>query len=111
MKQPRSWKFKLPASINLFSIRGKLWQKLKFTQKALVRLVTWLKKIFNEKGATFKEFLMDDKPEELNQLKAQTGLQTVPQIFINGEMIGGCSDLMKLDEDKKLDPMLAVQSE
>ena len=66
------------------------------------------KKILKEKGAEFTELCMDDKLEELNELKAQTGLQTVPQIFINGEMIGGCSDLMKLDEEKKLDPMLQI---
>ena len=85
--------------------------EIKIYTKSTCPACDMAKKILNEKGATFKEFLMDDKPEELNQLKAQTGLQTVPQIFINGEMIGGCSDLMKLDEDKKLDPMLAVQSE
>ncbi len=67
------------------------------------------KKILKEKGASFQEFCMDDKLEELNELKARTGLQTVPQIFINDEMIGGCSDLMKLDQEKKLDPILQVQ--
>ena len=68
------------------------------------------KKILNDKGASFEEFKMDEKLDELNELKAKTGHQTVPQIFINGEFIGGCSDLMKLNEDKKLDPMLAVDS-
>ena len=85
--------------------------EIKIYTKSTCPACDMAKKILSEKGATFKEFCMDDKPEELNQLKAQTGLQTVPQIFINGEMIGGCSDLMKLDEDKKLDPMLQIQSE
>lgn len=66
------------------------------------------KKILTEKGAKFEEFCMDDKLEELNELKSKTGLQTVPQIFINDELIGGCSDLMKLDEEKKLDSMLQI---
>lgn len=66
------------------------------------------KKILKEKGAVFTEFLMDNKLDELNELKARTGMQTVPQIFINGELIGGCSDLMKLDEEKKLDPILKI---
>lgn len=68
------------------------------------------KKILTEKGAAFEEIIMDDKLEELNQLKAQTGLQTVPQIFINDELIGGCSDLMDLDQANKLDPILQIAS-
>ncbi len=66
------------------------------------------KKILTEKGAQFTEFTMDDKPEEYQSLKAKTGLQTVPQIFINEEFVGGCSELMKLDEENKLDTMLAI---
>ena len=85
--------------------------EIKIYTKSTCPACDMAKKILSEKGAVFTEFLMDDKPEELNQLKARTGLQTVPQIFINGEMIGGCSDLMKLDEDKKLDSMLAIQTE
>ena len=85
--------------------------EIKIYTKSTCPACDMAKKILSEKGATFTELCMDDKTEELNQLKARTGLQTVPQIFINGEMIGGCSDLMKLDEDKKLDPMLQIQSE
>jgi len=85
--------------------------EIKIYTKSTCPACDMAKKILSEKRAVFTEFCMDDKPEELDQLKARTGLQTVPQIFINGEMIGGCSDLMKLDEDKKLDPMLQIQSE
>lgn len=67
------------------------------------------KKILTEKGSTYTEFTMDDKPEEYKELKAKTGLQTVPQIFINGEFIGGCSDLMNLDKENKLDTLLSIQ--
>ena len=31
---------------------------------------------------------------------------TVPQIFINGEAIGGCEELLQLDFEDKLEPML-----
>ncbi|MDE0152067.1 MAG: glutaredoxin 3 [Bdellovibrionales bacterium] len=85
--------------------------EIKIYTKSTCPACDMAKKILSEKGAEYTELCMDDKPEELNQLKARTGLQTVPQIFINGEMIGGCSDLMKLDEDKKLDPMLQIQPE
>jgi glutaredoxin 3 len=35
------------------------------------------------------------------------GRTTMPQIFINGQHIGGCDDLMALDRAGKLDPLLA----
>lgn len=31
---------------------------------------------------------------------------TVPQIFIDGKLVGGCDDLMNLEYDGKLDGML-----
>jgi glutaredoxin 3 len=34
----------------------------------------------------------------------------VPQIFINGQHVGGCDDLYALDRAGKLDPMLAEAS-
>ena len=68
------------------------------------------KKILTEKGATYTEITMDNKPKEYEELKARTGMQTVPQIFINGELIGGCSDLMTLDKENKLDTILSIQA-
>lgn len=66
------------------------------------------KDILDKKGAQYEEIILDNKPEEIQELIAKTGMKTVPQIFINGELIGGCSDLMELDKQKKLDPLLQV---
>ena len=64
------------------------------------------KKILTDKKADFEEIVLDDKPEEYQELKKKTGWQTVPQIFIDGKMIGGCSDLLDLDKKNKLDGMI-----
>ncbi len=64
------------------------------------------KELLKSKGASYEEVVLDDKPEELRALIEKTGMKTVPQIFINNELIGGCSDLMTLDRDKKLDALL-----
>ena len=82
--------------------------EIKIYTKSTCPACDMAKKIFTRKGAHFQEFCMDDKLDELNELKEKTGMRTVPQIFINGELIGGCSDLIKLDEEKKLDPMLQI---
>ena len=67
------------------------------------------KEILKNKGASFQEVLMDDKPEEMKQLVEQTQMKTVPQIFINGHLIGGCSDMMELDKKNKLDILLQAE--
>ena len=64
------------------------------------------KELFSRKGVQFEEIFLDDKPEEFTLLKNRTGLMTVPQIFINDQLVGGYSDLAALDSDKKLDSML-----
>ncbi len=66
------------------------------------------KSIFDKKNASYEEIILDDKPEERNRLVERTGVQTVPQIFINGEFIGGCSDLIDMDKQHKLDTLLQI---
>ena len=40
--------------------------------------------------------------EKMSQLVEKTGMMTVPQIFINEKLIGGCDDLFsQIDEIKK----------
>ena len=40
-------------------------------------------------------------------LKKSNGMRTVPQIFINGQHVGGCDNLYALEEKGELDAMLA----
>jgi glutaredoxin 3 len=35
-----------------------------------------------------------------------TGRKTVPQIFINGQYVGGCDDLHALENEGKLDQLI-----
>ena len=67
------------------------------------------KQILNQKGVSFEEFVMDDKPEELKALVNKTNMKTVPQIFINNHLIGGCSDMMDLDKKNQLDILLQAE--
>lgn len=64
--------------------------------------------------------LLKDKGVEYNEIHAPNGSQarkdatersggktSVPQIFIAGQAIGGCDEMMALDQAGKLDPLLA----
>jgi glutaredoxin 3 len=65
------------------------------------------KKLLEERGATFKEVdvMMDGKLR--SEMRARAGGRTsVPQIFINGQHVGGCDDLYALDQAGKLKPLL-----
>ena len=53
-----------------------------------------------------------DVTARLSQRKAMTeragGRTSVPQIFIDGQHIGGCNDLLDLERSGKLDRLLQV---
>ena len=67
--------------------------------------------LLSRKGAEFTEidvFVNADKKAEM--IQRANGGRTVPQIFIDGQHIGGCDDLYELDDMGKLDPLLAKAS-
>ena len=55
------------------------------------------KALLSEKGLSFTEIDLTDKPDELLALKERTGWRTVPQIFFDDKLIGGFSELSQLD--------------
>lgn len=67
------------------------------------------KKLLGEKGVDYQEFeisMDSDKRQEM--IQRANGRTTVPQIFINGEHVGGSDDLAALEARGKLDPLLAA---
>ncbi len=65
------------------------------------------KKLFQQKGVAYKEIDVSHDPELRNSMTEKAGGRTsVPQIFIDGQHIGGCDDTYALDKDGKLDILL-----
>lgn len=52
------------------------------------------------------EIRVDDNPEERAIMERLSGRRTVPQIFINGQSIGGFDDLKHLNDTGELDKLL-----
>jgi glutaredoxin 3 len=68
------------------------------------------KKLLEERGATFQEVdVMADGSLRAEMRQRAGGRTSVPQIFINGQHVGGCDDLYALDRAGKLTPMLQQQ--
>ena len=65
------------------------------------------KSLLESKGVEFIEIAVDrgGADREL-MIERSNGRSTVPQIFIRGEHVGGCTDLFRLEQDGVLDRML-----
>ena len=64
------------------------------------------KALLQSKGAQFNEIAIDNDPKKREEMIERSGRTTVPQIFINGQHIGGCDDLHALDAKGGLEPLL-----
>ncbi len=58
------------------------------------------------KGIEYEEYLLDLMPLEKDVMIERCGQKSIPQIFINGQHIGGLTDLKELDSSGKLDKLL-----
>ncbi|MDD3437745.1 MAG: glutaredoxin 3 [Candidatus Gastranaerophilales bacterium] len=65
------------------------------------------KKLLEYKKIPYEEISLNENYEaNMATLSQKTGFETVPQIFIDEEFIGGCDDLYELEQHKKLDMLL-----
>ncbi len=68
----------------------------------------WAKSLLKQKGVAFEEIDVSDDPELREKMIDRAGgRRTVPEIFINGRIIGGYDELKALDDAEQLDPLLA----
>lgn len=63
-------------------------------------------RLLNKRGATLEKIHVDLESSELDAMVQSTGRDTVPQIFIGERHIGGYDDLVDLDMDGELMPLL-----
>jgi len=65
------------------------------------------KQILKSKGVEqIEEVRIDTDPAARNSMMEITGRRTVPQIFIGSTHVGGCDDLVALDAQGGLVPLL-----
>jgi len=62
--------------------------------------------LLNRKGVKFTTIYVDDDLSLREEMMERSGRRTVPQIFINGEAIGGFDELYALNQTGKLDELL-----
>ena len=68
------------------------------------------KALLKQRGvAVIDEVRVDLDPTERMRMMELTGRRTVPQIFIGDTHVGGCDDLLALDQRGGLLPLLQAQ--
>ena len=69
---------------------------------------TMAEKLLKRKGVDLIEKIrVDLDPPKMAEMMEKTGRRTVPQIYIGDFHVGGFDDLAELDQDGKLEPLLA----
>ena len=66
------------------------------------------KALLDAKGLEYEEINLDDEPNFRQKLMELTGGYTVPQILVDGDPIGGYTELWRLDRSGELDERLAA---
>ena len=67
------------------------------------------KSLLKSKGVPFVEIdVTDDAELRQKMVEMSGGRRTVPEIFINGKIIGGFDELKALNDKGELDPLLAA---
>ncbi len=82
-------------------------QHVKMYTTAVCPYCVRAKQLLKARGVEqIEEIRVDADPVQREQMMAITGRRTVPQIFIGQNHVGGCDDLMALDAQGSLSPML-----
>ena len=64
--------------------------------------------LLKKKGVEFKEISVGGDSELWAEMERLSNRNTVPQIFINGEPVGGYDDIAELDRNQQLDKLLEL---
>lgn len=84
----------MPANVEIYT-----WSACPFCIRA--------KALLNKKGVEFTEYCIDgDETARSKMAERAHGRRSVPQIFINGQHVGGCDDIHALNARGELDPLL-----
>ena len=83
--------------------------KIEIYTKAFCPYCTRAMRLLDGKGVEVEEFdITMGGPRRAEMLERARGRSTVPQIFIDGQHIGGSDELTVLDREGKLDALLAA---
>ena len=84
-------------------------KKVEIYTGPLCAFCDFAKALLDRKGVSYKEiFIGDDTNKMEEMIKKSNGMRTVPQIFVDGQHIGGNDKLQTLENEGKLNSLLGI---
>ena len=69
------------------------------------------KRLLERKGLDYKEIDVLIEPDKKREMTERTGgFTSVPQVFVSGEYLGDCSEIMEMDQEGALDARLGLKN-
>ena len=65
--------------------------------------------LLNKKGVGYKEIRIDINPGLRQEMEIKSNRESVPQIFIGSQHVGGCDDMYALEAKGLLDKILGLK--
>ncbi len=84
-------------------------KKVEIYTKSYCPYCSRAKELLRIKGVSFTEYDVTSDPAGEQKMRRRSGRDTVPEIFIDGRLLGGCDDLFELDEKGELDALLGIR--
>ena len=85
--------------------------KIEIYTKAYCPYCHRAKAVLDSKGVQYKEIDISTDTTLQAEMIKRSNRRTVPQIFIDGEHIGGSDDLMRIKQTGELDKLIAKEAE
>lgn len=83
-------------------------QKVEMYTTAICPYCVRAKRLLESKGVNYQEIRIDGDLEQMRVMIERSRRQTVPQIFIGDQHVGGFDDMAKLEAYGTLDDMLGL---
>ena len=83
--------------------------KVEIYSKQICPYCVRAKALLEAKHVSFVEYDITNPKTREEMIQRTKGAQTVPQIFINDELIGGCDDLFALEASGQLNAKLGIK--
>ena len=66
------------------------------------------KKLLEKKGVAYTEIDVKMNSDKRREMTERSGKSSVPQIFVDGEHLGDCMEIMEMDADDELAARLGL---
>jgi glutaredoxin 3 len=91
-----------------FTVKEYPMKRIEIYTKSYCPFCQRAKELLRIKGVRFLEHDVTTDPLREREMRERSGRTTVPEIFVEDVLLGGCDELFDLDEKGELDRLLGL---